>query len=73
LVSNQDPLLIFRTNSRKILTIRVESVKINRVVTMNGQKKFGLENSSLKKGKFAVFVTVLLLSKTHIVYYQYYR
>jgi len=55
------------------LTIRVESVKINRVVTMNGQKKFGLENSSLKKGKFAVFVTVLLLSKTHIVYYQYYR
>jgi len=37
------PLFDFNTHSMKVLTIRFESVKINRVVTMHGQKKFYLE------------------------------
>jgi hypothetical protein len=44
---------------------------------MNYQKKFFvwkiLVSETQKFAKFAVFVTVLLLNKTKIVYYRHYR
>jgi hypothetical protein len=43
------PPFLILMNSIKILTTRFDSVKINRVVTMNGQKKFCMKKPALKK------------------------